>query len=117
MCSFMIPFRFRPRQATRTEIERPAWRLTSRCRFVISLSTCSRSRSTRPPTPSAIRLDKRTFDAISTHSRVQGTREGSAFEFGVDIDQDLVRAVTGTPDDAALGHKLSGMDALHCGVR
>jgi len=62
-------------------------------------------------------LDKRTFDAISTHSRVQGTREGSAFEFGVDIDQDLVRAVTGTPDDAALGHKLSGMDALHCSVR
>ena len=62
-------------------------------------------------------LDKRTFDAISTHSRVQGSREGSAPDFGLDVEQDLVRAVTGKPNDETLGKRLSGMDALHTAVR
>lgn len=62
-------------------------------------------------------LDKRTFDALSTHSRIQGSREGSAPDFGLDIEQDLVRAVTGTPDDEEYGTRLSGMDSLHCAVR
>ncbi len=63
-------------------------------------------------------LDKRTFDALSTHTRIQGSREGSAPDFGLDIDQDLVRAVTGTPrDEEAYGTRLSGMDSLHCAVR
>ena len=62
-------------------------------------------------------LDKRTFDALSTHSRIQGSREGSAPDFGLDIEQDLVRAVTGTPNDEELGVRLSGMDSLHCAVR
>ena len=68
--------------------------------------------------PSKLRsLDKRTFDALSTQSRVQGTREGPATDFGLDVEQDLVRAVTGTPHDEKLGKSLSGMDSLHCTVR
>lgn len=62
-------------------------------------------------------LDKRTFDALSTQSRIQGSREGSAPDFGLDIEQDLVRAVTGTPSDEEYGGRLSGMDSLHCAVR
>lgn len=62
-------------------------------------------------------LDKRTFDALSTHSRIQGSREGSAPDFGLDIEQDLVRAVTGTPQDESLGKTVSGMDSLHAAVR
>ena len=62
-------------------------------------------------------LDKRTFDALSTHTRIQGSREGSAPDFGLDVEQDLVRAVTGTPNDELYGSRLSGMDSLHCAIR
>jgi uncharacterized protein (TIGR04141 family) len=33
-------------------------------------------------------------------------------EFGLDVEQDLLRAVTGVPLDTTLGHKLTGRDAL-----
>ena len=62
-------------------------------------------------------LDKRTFDALSTQSRIQSNREGAAPDFGLDIEQDLVRAVTGKPSDENFGRMLSGMDSLHCSVR
>lgn len=57
-------------------------------------------------------IDKRTFDALSTHSKVQSSQEAAPQEFGLDVEQDLVRAVTGTPKDSELGHRLTGMDAL-----
>lgn len=58
-------------------------------------------------------IDKRTFDAIARHTRVQSSREAAPPDFGLDIEQDLLRAVTGTPTDERLGKKLDGMDALH----
>ncbi|MEW8692239.1 MAG: TIGR04141 family sporadically distributed protein [Candidatus Thiodiazotropha endolucinida] len=57
-------------------------------------------------------IDKLTFDALATHSRVQTSQEAAWQEFGLDVEQDLVRAVTGTPSDPELGHRLTGMDAL-----
>jgi uncharacterized protein (TIGR04141 family) len=57
-------------------------------------------------------IDKRTFDALSTHSKVQSSQEATPQDFGLDVEQDLVRAVVGSPDDSELGHRLSGMDAL-----
>ncbi len=57
-------------------------------------------------------IDKRTFDALSTHSKIQSSKEAAPQEFGLDIEQDLIRAVTGTPKDSELGHRLTGMDAL-----
>jgi uncharacterized protein (TIGR04141 family) len=62
-------------------------------------------------------IDKRTFDAISKHSREQASREVGAQDFGLDVEQDLLRAVTGTPAEPSLGHRLSGMDALKTTVR
>jgi len=62
-------------------------------------------------------IDKRTFDAISLQTRTQASREGTPTDFGIDIEQDLLRAVTGTPSDDRLGAKLSGMDSLHALVR
>lgn len=62
-------------------------------------------------------LDKVTFDTISAHSRIQSSREASAGEFGLDVEQDLVRAVTGIPNDETAGRRLTGMDALHVSVR
>lgn len=57
-------------------------------------------------------IDKLTFDALSTHSKIQSSQEAAPQDFGLDVEQDLVRAVTGSPDDSTLGHRLSGKDAL-----
>jgi len=58
-------------------------------------------------------IDVKSFDAISRHTRTQASREGSPRDFGMDVEQDLLRAVTGTPADATLGSRLTGMDALN----
>ena len=57
-------------------------------------------------------IDKRTFDALATHSKIQSSQEATPHDFGLDVEQDLVRAVTGTPVDKHLGHRLTGADAL-----
>lgn len=63
-------------------------------------------------------IDKVSFDAISAHTRTQSSREASAAEFGIDVEQDLVRAVTGTPNDQdKFGVRLTGMSSLHASVR
>ena len=51
-------------------------------------------------------VDKRTFDAISRHSREQASRDATARDFGLNIEQDLLRAVTGTFSDKNLGRKI-----------
>jgi len=61
-------------------------------------------------------IDKRTFDAISRHSREQASREATAYEFELDMEQDLLRAITGTPSESELGKRMSGMDALHAAI-
>jgi len=61
-------------------------------------------------------IDKRTFDALATHSKVQSSQEATPQDFGLDVEQDLVRAVTGTPVDKHLGHRLTGVDALRASV-
>lgn len=64
--------------------------------------------------PNKIRtVDRLTFDAISQHTRIQASREASIGEFGLDVEQDLLRAVTGRPTNSSLGTRLTGKDALH----
>ena len=62
-------------------------------------------------------IDKTALDALATHSRVQTSREASPIDFGLDVERDLVRAVTGTPADNALGQRLHGVDTLVATVR
>jgi uncharacterized protein (TIGR04141 family) len=58
-------------------------------------------------------IDKQTFDAFQKLAREQISRNASAFDFGFDIERDLLRAVTGIPEDVEnLGQILTGMDAL-----
>jgi uncharacterized protein (TIGR04141 family) len=58
-------------------------------------------------------IDKQTFDAFQKLAREQVSRNASAFDFGFDIERDLLRAVTGVPEDVEnLGQILTGMDAL-----
>lgn len=58
-------------------------------------------------------IDVQSFDTISSHTRTQASQAGEARDFGFDIEQDLLRAVTGSPTDKSLGSRLTGMDALH----
>src|ERR1044071_402072 len=57
-------------------------------------------------------IDRTSFDAFAHQTRTQGIRAGDLEEFGLDMEQDILRAVTGKPDDEALGNKLAGKDAL-----
>jgi len=61
-------------------------------------------------------IDKHTLDPLARHTREQASREATASEFGLDIEQDLLRAVTGTPRDSGYGKWISGMDTLHIAV-
>ena len=62
-------------------------------------------------------VDRVKFDAISQHSQIQASRDANIIEFGLDVEQDLLRAVTGKPRDASLASQLTGKDALKADVR
>lgn len=62
-------------------------------------------------------LDKQTFDTIARHTRVQSSKETRPSDLGIDIDQDLLRVITGSPTNEALGRTLSGLESLHAMVR
>ncbi len=62
-------------------------------------------------------IDKSTLDTVGLHSRVQVSKEAAPSEFGIDVERDLLRAITGTPEDPTLGNTLSGLDSLHISVR
>lgn len=57
-------------------------------------------------------IDRKALDATGRHSREQASRNISIMEFGLDIDKDILCAVTGPPEDASLGSRLAGADAL-----
>ncbi|MEW6363310.1 MAG: TIGR04141 family sporadically distributed protein [Acidobacteriota bacterium] len=63
--------------------------------------------------PDSIRtIDRKTLDATGRHSREQASRNIPIIEFGLDIDKDILCAVTGPPEDSSLGTRITGADAL-----
>lgn len=57
-------------------------------------------------------VDRLTLDSAAPHSQIQASRAANIIDFGLNIDQDLLRAVTGVPRDTTLGRRLTGKDAL-----
>lgn len=57
-------------------------------------------------------VDAKTIDETAVHTRRDVSRDSSFAAFGLDPIQDLLRAVTGTPRDPSLAHRLTGSDAL-----
>jgi uncharacterized protein (TIGR04141 family) len=57
-------------------------------------------------------VDAKTIDDTSVHTRRDVSRDSALSTFGLDLSHDLLRAVTGTPDDGTLAHRLTGSDAL-----
>ena len=62
-------------------------------------------------------IDKASLDRQGMQSRIQASRDASTKDFGLDIEQDLVRAVAGTPIDGLLGRTIAGFDSLHVAAR
>jgi uncharacterized protein (TIGR04141 family) len=64
--------------------------------------------------PDKIRsIDRRTFEDGVRQGREQVSRDSDISAFGLDIERDMLRAVTGAPrKEARLGSRISGMDAL-----
>lgn len=62
-------------------------------------------------------IDKETFENVPRHTREQVNRSTNITGFGFNIEQDLIRAVQGTPRDHDLGATLAGRDSLHATVR
>ena len=58
-------------------------------------------------------ISKSTFDAISRQSKEQASKETEAINFGIDTEQDLLKAVTGVSKDPAIGKRIYGMDSLN----
>jgi len=53
--------------------------------------------------PARVRIiDRKRFDAISRLSREQASHEVPIFDFGLELEQDMVRMLTGVPLEAAL---------------
>jgi uncharacterized protein (TIGR04141 family) len=57
-------------------------------------------------------ISKRSLDAFAHHTLTQALRTGRLGQFGVDLEQDLLQAVTGVPGDPTLGVRVVGKDAL-----
>lgn len=62
-------------------------------------------------------VDKQSLDAIQSHARIQSGQATTADQFGLDVEQDMLKAIVGTPKTAQLGTRMAGADALSVSVR
>lgn len=62
-------------------------------------------------------VDVSTLDANPFHGTRQASREADLGEFGIDLDKDILRAVTGRPTEERLGRRMTGVDSLSVRVR
>jgi len=62
-------------------------------------------------------IDMKTFEAASTQTREQASKDTSIGDFGLNVERDVLRAVVGTPFDPTLGSRLSGKDSLTANCR
>lgn len=58
-------------------------------------------------------IDKTALGSVPKHSREQMSRDVSASDFGIDIEQDLISSVTGKTRDEKFGKIITGKDALN----
>lgn len=62
-------------------------------------------------------VDIQSLDAIQSHSRIQSGLEVPADQFGLNVEQDMLKAVVGAPSKIELGSRMTGSDALAVSVR
>lgn len=57
-------------------------------------------------------VDARGFEELTRHTKRDVSRESSWSAFEIDTERDVVRSLTGSPEDEGLAKRLSGADAL-----
>jgi uncharacterized protein (TIGR04141 family) len=62
-------------------------------------------------------IDKQSLDTIESHTRIQAGHDTTADQFGLDVEQDMLKAIVGTPREIFLGTRMTGTDALSVSVR
>ena len=62
-------------------------------------------------------VDKEEFETIQRKTRTQTSAQTDIGQFGVDVQRDLLRSVTGKPKDAKVAEHLTGADNLIASVR
>ncbi len=62
-------------------------------------------------------VDVTTLESNPFHAKRQASRASPLGEFGLNLDQDILRAVAGTPTDEKLGTHMTGIDSLSVRVR
>lgn len=62
-------------------------------------------------------VDVTTLEANPFHAKHQAARAAPLGEFGLNMDQDLLRGVTGIPTDEKLGTQMAGTDSLSVRAR
>jgi uncharacterized protein (TIGR04141 family) len=64
--------------------------------------------------PDKIRsVERQTFDALASQSKTQAAKAGSFEDFGIQVEKDVFRAVTGELEDQELGRTMHGIDSVH----
>ncbi len=61
-------------------------------------------------------IDVKKFNRISSLTRTQGSREAGVWDFGLDIERDLLKGITGVPDDSKLGTRITGSDSISVNI-
>lgn len=62
-------------------------------------------------------IDKQSLDSLESHTRIQSSYATSADQFGLDVEQDMLKAVVGAPKDIRLGTRMAGTDSLSVSVK
>ena len=62
-------------------------------------------------------VDKQSLNSIESQTRVQSAIETTADQFGLDVEQDMLKAVVGVPENMSLGSRMTGSDSLSVTVK
>ncbi|MCU7871924.1 MAG: TIGR04141 family sporadically distributed protein [Candidatus Thiodiazotropha sp. (ex Lucinoma borealis)] len=62
-------------------------------------------------------IDKQSLDNLESQSRIQSAYETTPDQFGIDIEQDMLKAIVGSPVQSSLGSRMTGTDSLSVSVK
>lgn len=62
-------------------------------------------------------LDREEFEALQRKTRTQTSSQSDIGQFGIDVQRDLLKSVTGKPTDKNFAEQMSGNDSLTISIR
>ena len=62
-------------------------------------------------------VDVQSLDAIDSQTRIQSAAETTADKFGLNIEQDMLKAIVGAPLEYSYGSRMAGNDSLSVAVK